>query len=95
MSLDADKPIPIRVPNDLKAKIDYAASKLGWTTQQTMREAMRLGLEFYERIDYDVPGAVLDATLAKLKGPKTYPFPVNSESLRVAEDPPKKGGKQG
>lgn len=65
MSLDADKPIPIRIPNDLKAKIDIAADKLGWTTQQTMREAMKLGLEFYERIDYNIPGTVLDAVISK------------------------------
>lgn len=83
---DLDKPIPIRLPASLLAKIEQAADKLQLSKQDVMREAMKLGLAHYARIEWDVQGAVLDKSAA-LAPPKIIPvtFRPPRENL-VAED---------
>ena len=90
----SSKPIPIAISNDLLAKIEYAAEKLGWTKQDTMREAMKLGLKFYERIGWDTTGAILDAA-TKRPDEQTLRFPVKPEvPSRLNEEPIKYGSKK-
>ena len=79
----SSKPIPIAVPNDLLAKIELDSTKLGWSKQDTMREAMKLGLAHYERINWDIQGAVLDASAAKRN---IVQMPQQQAPAMVAED---------
>lgn len=81
----SSKPIPIAIPNELLAKIELAAEKLGLSKQDTMREAMKLGLAHYERINWDIQGAVLDASAAKrniVQMPQPAPAMVAEDSQR-------------
>lgn len=66
---DILKPIPLKLSTDLLAKIKYAADRLGISQQDTMREAIRIGLKQWARIGYDTAGAVLDAPTAYAKAP--------------------------
>ena len=52
------------MPVELMSKIEYATEKLGLSKQDVMREAIKLGLAHYERIGWDVQGAVLDKSAA-------------------------------
>jgi hypothetical protein len=59
---DTGSPTIIRLHGPLLEQIEAAAKALNWSSQQVMREAMKLGLEGWKRIGYDLTGAVLDRT---------------------------------
>jgi hypothetical protein len=53
----SSKPIPIAIPNELLAKIDFAASRMPHKSKQdVMRMAMEFGLLDLEAMNYDVEG---------------------------------------
>lgn len=60
MSKKESTPIPLRINPLLEQMIDEAARLTGMAKSDTMRLALRIGLEDLRRIDYDVPGAVVD-----------------------------------
>lgn len=64
---DTDKPIPIRIPPDLLAKIELAAKRIGWSKQDTMREAMKLGLAHFKHLKWAISEKLLDASLSSLE----------------------------
>lgn len=81
---DTDKPIPIRMPPDLLDKIELAAKRIGWSKQDTMREAMKLGLAHFKHLKWNIPETLLDASLALLE---RNSYCATSESHLLNETP--------
>jgi len=54
------KPFPIKLDDELVRRIKLAADRLRKKDQEVMRESMRIGLEYFARIGYDVESAVID-----------------------------------
>lgn len=86
----SSKPIPIAIPNELLAKIDFAASRMPHKSKQdVMRMAMEFGLLDLEAMNYDVEGhawRAMKAAQEQSKGP--IPFVQPPALDRVAEPSP-------
>ena len=61
MAKDKSSPVPIRIEPDLEAKIEEAARLTGLSKADVMRLAMKIGFEDLRRINWNIPGAVVDA----------------------------------
>lgn len=78
------------MPVELMSKIEYASEKLGLSKQDVMREAMKLGLAHYERINWDIQGAVLDASAPKrniVQMPEQQALEMVAEDSQKSEAP--------
>ncbi len=55
----SSKPIPLRLSVDILAQVKQASERLGMSEQETIRLALRTGLEDLAQAGFDLPGAVL------------------------------------
>ena len=60
MSKEPSSNVPLRIPVELELKIQEAARRTGLAKSVVMRLAMEIGFEDLRRINYDVPGSVVD-----------------------------------
>ena len=81
----AEKPLALRVPPALMARVKIAAEALGYSDAEVIRLAVSVGLERLRRINYDLGGAINDAAAGGAE---------SSAALRAAEDSPKYGSKK-
>lgn len=80
---------PVRLPQELDAKLNAAAELLDLSKQALMRLCLGIGLEHIRRCDYDLASAILDAT----HGPhleKPHQSAGQAALPLAAEDPPEK-----
>jgi hypothetical protein len=61
MAKDKSSPVPIRIEPELEAKIEEAARLTGLSKADVMRLAMKIGFEDLRRINWNIPGVVVDA----------------------------------
>lgn len=57
-SKGAGSPVSIRLADDLQTKLETAAFSLEMSVHDTMRLAMKIGLKHFQKINYDLAGAV-------------------------------------
>ena len=67
--LKQSDPTPIRIPVKLLREIDAASSEIEMSKQETIRIAIRVGLERLRRVNYDLAGSVNDAAEKKEEKP--------------------------
>lgn len=85
----SSKPIPLAIPNELLAKIDYATSRMPHKSKQdVMRMAMELGLLDLQAMDYDVEGHAWRAMKAAQQPRNIVPLMPPALLDRVAEASP-------
>lgn len=95
MSIEANKPIPLRLPPTLIQKIEHAAGQMKKSNQEVMRIAMTLGLLDLEQMDYDMEGVAWHALQgAKVRYFEQNPLPSDQkEPTRIQA--PKPGHRKG
>jgi hypothetical protein len=59
------KPVPLRLDEQLSRDVETASRQLREDAAATMRLAMRIGLKYLDRIQYDVAGAVLEQAASR------------------------------
>lgn len=77
---------PLRIPPELKAKVDEAARLMHAKPADVMRLALAIGLEDLARINHDVAGVISRAVMETAEAPPQLREP-RHQPLKVAEDP--------
>lgn len=63
----SEKPMSVRIPPKLMARLILASKIMGIPKQEVLRQAAEIGLEHLRRIDYDTARAIIDAHEGKEK----------------------------
>lgn len=82
--ISSGQPVSIRLSDKLMEELNAASSELDMQLHETMRQAMKVGLEDFRRIGYQLAGAVVDAA----KTPQHQEISEAISSATIAHLPP-------
>jgi len=88
---DPGIPVSLRINDELQKQLDHAARLLQMSTAEVMRLAMRIGLEHFKRIDYDLAKQIVD-TVAATGKQNIVTFPQDQFTSSMGAEEPKAYG---